>query len=72
MANAKIVFVPFLGDLFSMITCTCDNAFTLAEFSSPLSGTFFQYIRKLVSHKYANVFVPSLGDFFSIKKFLPL
>ena len=62
------VFVPSLGDFFSIFPTKAGNMTTTVVFSSPLSGTFFQFIGidERFPTKAGNVFVPSLGDFFSI------
>ena len=66
------VFVPSLGDFFSIVTGMSSALIALVKFSSPPSGTFFQYGKTVYtpfSGKW-NVFVPSLGDFFSILEIL--
>ena len=87
--GAKQVFVPFLGDLFSITDLLFAN-FSNKLFSSPFSGTFFQWerigaimiekssFRPLSRGPFFNckgfqsrmyglhVFVPFLGDLFSI------
>ena len=42
MRKNKIVFVPFLGDLFSMKELYAVLRYRINLFSSPFSGTFFQ------------------------------
>ncbi len=42
MGGWKLVFVPFLGDFFSMISKMAEIGKVTGEFSSPFSGTFFQ------------------------------
>ena len=61
------VFVPFLGDFFSIAYyCQCMHYMAVTGFSSPFLGTFFQSWVKDHFHWILQVFVPFLGDFFSI------
>ena len=63
------VFVPFLGDLFSIYAGRgMSHVFTV--FSSPFSGTFFQWLTAISRRKREMrlVFVPFLGDLFSITR----
>ena len=67
MNIARTVFVPFLGDFFSIRKSAQKEIDALNAFSSPSSGTFFQYskeVRWLDANE--EVFVPFLGDFFSM------
>ena len=66
MEDLREVFVPFLGDFFSIMQEQL-NAIMALLFSSPFSGTFFQSDLKNAEKQQAfMVFVPFLGDFFSI------
>ena len=50
-----------------MFPSTETGAVRLVKFSSPFSGTFFQFVvKKSTTRKSAQIFVPFLGDFFSI------
>ena len=60
------VFVPFLGDFFSITEC-CAICAPYTMFSSPFSGTFFQCVHRCGWCWRRRVFVPFLGDFFSIR-----
>ena len=60
---------PFLGTFFQYFCVAYTNVKNRLMFSSPFSGTFFQCV-ELNPDSMINtiVFVPFLGDFFSIMK----
>ena len=66
--GGKLVFVPFLGDFFSMYCTELESTESLPVFV-PFLGDFFS----ICSSRYhptcvlVVVFVPFLGDFFSIR-----
>ena len=61
-----MVFVPFLGDFFSMKICLMYWA-QFHKVFVPFLGDFFSIIlHSIRSPLYRRVFVPFLGDFFSI------
>ena len=60
------VFVPFLGDFFSITTRrSAQKEIDALKFSSPSSGTFFQYagdvMKRSTTRKFSS---PSSGTFF--------
>ena len=59
-----IVFVPFLGDFFQLYGK--NEKEKKLKFSSPFSGTFFQFEIRRYRPIHLRIFVPFLGDFFSI------
>lgn len=58
---------PFSGTFFQFHFDLGHQVYHPKTFSSPFSGTFFQFIAKKIKDGMLVVFVPFLGDFFSIK-----
>ena len=67
LGSSPTSFRPLSRGLFFNVIAAVDEKFpTKAGFSSPFSGTFFQSSAEIDEIKKQLVFVPFLGDFFSM------
>ena len=68
LAERYLVFVPFLGDFFSIMRNLLISKRSTIHVFVPFLGDFFSIAYLPTGVKLFDVFVPFLGDFFSIKR----